>query len=181
MHQNGALSREVSWNHRGKFGVKMTEQNATNAEKRHGGCQCGNIRFSFSGPLGDASICHCRMCQKAFGSWGAAFVNIPASNFQWTRGTPGLFRSSSIVSRGFCRDCGTPLFMREDGDENIEIAIGTLDNPSDIPPLSRQSAVESRLPWFNTMHELPEERMKDYRTPEDLIKLKSFQHPDYET
>ena len=71
--------------------------------------------------------------------------------------------------------------MREDGDPNIELAIGTLDDPANIPPLSRQSAVESRLPWFATIHELPDERMSDYRTPEDLKKLESRQHPDHDT
>lgn len=146
-----------------------------------GGCQCGALRYRIDGPLGDASICHCRMCQKAFGAWGAALVSVPFDHFTWTRGQPGVFRSSSIVDRGFCAACGTPMFMREDCDSNVELAIGTLDNPSDIPPLSRQSAVESRLPWFSTMHQLPEERMSDYRTPEDMVKLKSKQHPDHDT
>jgi hypothetical protein len=146
-----------------------------------GGCQCGAVRYRIVGPLGDASICHCRMCQKAFGAWGAALVSVPFVNFTWTRGQSGVFRSSSIVDRGFCAACGTPLFMREDGDSNIELAIGTLDNPADIPPMSRQSAVESRLPWFNTMHALREERMSDYRTPQEMEKLKSRQHPDHDT
>ncbi len=146
-----------------------------------GGCQCGKIRYSYSGKLLDPSICHCRMCQKAFGSWGAALVMMMTDQLTWTRGTPGTFRSSSIVERGFCKDCGTPLYMREDGDAHYEVAIGTLDDPNRIPPLSRQSAVESRVRWFSTMHLLPEEKMTDYRTEEDLIKLKSFQHPDHDT
>ncbi|HET7714155.1 MAG TPA: GFA family protein, partial [Bauldia sp.] len=29
-----------------------------------GGCQCGAVRFRVAA-LGRASICHCRMCQKA--------------------------------------------------------------------------------------------------------------------
>ena len=146
-----------------------------------GGCQCGKIRYRYSGELLDPSICHCRMCQKAFGSWGAALVMMMSDHLTWTRATPGIFRSSSIVERGFCKDCGTPLYMREDGDSHYEVAIGTLDDPSNIPPLSRQSAVESRVSWFSTMHLLPEEKMTDYRTTEDLIKLKSFQHPDRDT
>jgi hypothetical protein len=32
-----------------------------------GGCQCGAVRYRIEGDLGRASICHCRMCQKAFG------------------------------------------------------------------------------------------------------------------
>ena len=73
------------------------------------------------------------------------------------------------------------MFMRDDGDPDIEIAIGTLDNPNDIPALSKQSAVESRLDWFMTMHILREERMEDYRSPEELVRLRSLQHPDFDT
>ena len=145
-----------------------------------GGCQCGSIRYHYSGDLIDPSICHCRMCQKAFGSWGAALVMMMSDQLTWTRGKPGTFRSSRIVERGFCKDCGTPLYMREDGDNHYEMAIGTLDDPNSIPRLSRQSAAESRVNWFSTMHLLPEEKMTDYRTPEDLVKLKSLQHPDHD-
>jgi hypothetical protein len=156
-------------------------QNERISEIRSGGCQCGNLRYAFTGTLGKASICHCRMCQKAFGSWGATLVDMAIAEFEWTRGTPAIFRSSSIVSRGFCKDCGTPMFMHDDDDPDIEIAIGTLDNPNDIPALSKQSAVESRLDWFITMHSLKEERMQDYRTPEQLLLLQSLQHPDFDT
>ena len=73
------------------------------------------------------------------------------------------------------------MFMHDDGDPDIEIAIGTLDNPDNIPPLSKQSAIESRVDWFSTLHTLPEERMEAYRTPEELLKLRSLQHPDHDT
>jgi hypothetical protein len=149
--------------------------------RRTGGCQCGKLRYAFTGTPGKSSICHCRMCQKAFGSWGAALVDMALTEFTWTRGQPGVFRSSSTVSRGFCKDCGTPMFMHDDDDPDIEIAIGTLDNPNDIPPLSKQSAVESRVNWFISMHALPEEHMEDYRSPEELALLKSLQHPDFDT
>lgn len=146
-----------------------------------GGCQCGKVRYRYSGELMDPSICHCRMCQKAFGSWGGAFVVMMTDQLVWTRGKPSGFRSSTIVERGFCKDCGTPLYMKEDGDPHYEMAIGTLDDPNAIPPLSRQSGVESRVKWFETMHLLPVEKTDDYRTPEDLAKLKSLQHPDHDT
>jgi hypothetical protein len=157
------------------------QQNGGKPINRTGGCQCGNLRYAFAGELGKATICHCRMCQKASGGWGMALVDMQLSEFTWTRGEPSIFRSSSIVSRGFCKDCGTPMFMHDDGDPDIEIAIGTLDNPNDIAPLSKQSAIESRLNWFKTMHNLPEERMEDYRTPEEMEKLRSLQHPDHDT
>jgi hypothetical protein len=63
----------------------------------------------------------------------------------------------------------------------LQSAIGTLDDPSAIAPITKQSAIKSRVPWFNAMHKLPEERMEDYRTPQEIKMLKSLQHPDYDT
>ncbi len=146
-----------------------------------GGCQCGRIRFRVAGTPGDASICHCRMCQKAFGNFGAALVTVRDEQLTWTRDTPGEFRSSAIVVRGFCADCGTPLYMKEDGDGTFELAMGAFDDPNALPPLSRQSGVESRVHWFSRMASLPEEETTDYRTPEDMEKLKTLQHPDHDT
>ena len=72
-----------------------------------GGCQCGAVRFRATGPF-KVSLCHCRMCQKAFGNYFAPLVTAKA--VEWTRGTPALFRSSNMARRGFCSACGTPLF-----------------------------------------------------------------------
>src|SRR5687767_7725720 len=91
-------------------------------EKHQGGCQCGGLRYEVTGKLAKPSICHCRMCQKAFGSFAAPFISAPVGNFRWTRGSPSEFRSSAVAARGFCRECGTPMFMIEDGEPNIEIA-----------------------------------------------------------
>jgi hypothetical protein len=118
-------------------------------------------------------------CQRL--SWGAALVSVPAKSLSWTRGQPDVFRSSTIVARGFCASCGTPLYMREDGDSNFELAIGAFDNPSGAGPLAEQVGVESRVSWFNDMQLLPEQTTAETRTPQDLAKLKSLQHPDHDT
>jgi hypothetical protein len=146
-----------------------------------GGCQCGAVRFRANAPLGKADFCHCRMCQKAFGSAGAALVSVSISRLIWTRGKPSEFRSSAIVARGFCGQCGTPLYMREDGDSNFDMAVGAFDEPGKIGPFNSQVGVESRLPWFETLHMLPEAMTEDQRSHEDMKKLKSLQHPDFDT
>ena len=38
-----------------------------------GGCQCGAVRYRTES-LGRPSICHCRMCQKAFGAFYGPLV-----------------------------------------------------------------------------------------------------------
>jgi len=74
-----------------------------------GGCQCGAVRFRVEGRLRNVSICHCRMCQKAFGGFFAPLATAPEDGLVWTRGAPKHFRSSNHVLRGFCGNCGTPL------------------------------------------------------------------------
>jgi hypothetical protein len=120
------------------------------------------------------------MCQKAFGSWGAALLSVKVAQLTWTRGQPAEFRSSAIVARGFCAQCGTPLHMKEDGDPTYEIAIGTLDDPEKAPP-TQQVGIESELSWFKSLPGLPGHTTEEDRTPEDLAKLRSLQHPDHDT
>jgi hypothetical protein len=153
----------------------------TNKLRYTGGCQCGALRYEYGGDLGSADICHCRMCQKAFGSFGAVLVRANLASFNWTRGQPSTFKSSAIVDRGFCNNCGTPMYMLEEGDAFIDLAVGTLDNPSSIKSLQSQIGVESRVIWFNTLHELPEARTEQTRDRAELAKLKSLQHPDHDT
>ncbi|HEY8925291.1 MAG TPA: GFA family protein [Polyangia bacterium] len=140
-----------------------------------GGCQCGAVRFAIEGGLGRASICHCRMCQKAFGNAFAPLVT--ARGLTWKRGAPKRFRSSNKVLRGFCGDCGTPLTYEPDG-MDPEIAIGALDDPGAVPPVI-QVGLESRLAWTNALPELPT------RTEAERAKVAPFfagiisnQHPD---
>lgn len=73
------------------------------------------------------------------------------------------------------------MYMYEDGDEFIDLAVGTMDNPNLIGKLESQIGIESRVHWFETMHNLPEQLTSQTRQPEEMTKLKSFQHPDYDT
>jgi hypothetical protein len=131
---------------------------------RTGGCQCGALRYVIDQPLGRASICHCRMCQKAFGNAFAPLVT--ARGLRWLNGEPKRFRSSNKVSRGFCPECGTTLTYEPDG-YPPEIAIVTLDQPADVAPVL-QVGLESRLPWCNVLPSLPT------RTPEEEAKVAAF-------
>ncbi len=48
-----------------------------------GGCRCGAVRFAAT-YLARASICYCRMCQKAFDGIGDALVILPDHDItQW--------------------------------------------------------------------------------------------------
>ena len=150
-------------------------------ENVSGGCQCGAIRYHVSGTLRAPELCHCRMCQKAFGNFGAVLVAAKLSELVWTRGQPSVFRSSPVVDRGFCAQCGTPLFMHEDGDDHIELALCTLDDPAVFDALDRQIGIENRLSWFAGLADLPALKTADTRPANDLAKIVNLQHPDYDT
>jgi hypothetical protein len=144
-----------------------------------GGCQCGAVRYRITAPFENPHICHCRMCQKAFGNYFAALVGTKKTGIEWTRGQPSIFRSSEIVQRGFCKDCGTPLTFGYDTSERVSISIGSLDHPEQVTP-AIQCGIEGRLPSFALLHTLPGTRTEDDIPPEEMKLLQSRQHPDHD-
>ena len=152
------------------------------SETWSGGCQCGAVRYRFTEKPSGAHICHCRMCQKAFGAFYAPLVGGPRTAFAVTRGEIALFRSSDQVERGFCRDCGTPLtFAYSDGDW-VSVSIGSIDDPSAFPPVD-QHGVESRIYWVNGLGHLPDRLSTEDEAPETAADIASsnHQHPDHDT
>ncbi len=144
-----------------------------------GGCQCGAVRFRVEGQLGDASVCHCRMCQKAFGNVYAPLVSVCGARLTWTRGEPKTFQSSNFVERGFCGDCGTPLYY--EAPDGIALAIGAFDTPAAIAPRI-QFGVESKLPYADGIAGLPaRDTMDDIEAAPFLAEFVSYQHPDHDT
>ena len=141
-----------------------------------GGCQCGAIRFRAS-RFGRSSICHCRMCQKAFGGIFGALVT--AHDLEWTRGNPRRFASSNKVRRGFCAECGTPLTFEPGGP--IEIAVGAFDDPNVVRPTIQLNPTD-KVAFFDGICSLPM-RPDGAEPQQEAFKASvvSFQHPDHDT
>lgn len=142
-----------------------------------GGCQCGNIRFEIRGELGKASICHCRMCQKAFGNFFAPLVSVRGASVIWSNEL-SRFQSSNLVKRGFCEKCGTPLTY--EAPDGLAIAIGAFDRPELIEPMV-QFGVEGRIAYLDHINQ-----WSCLRTEEDigdapfLNEIISYQYKDEE-
>jgi len=142
-----------------------------------GGCQCGAVRYALYAQPTNPHVCHCRMCQKAFGSYFAPLAGVSLGDFAWVKGKPGVFKSSAAAERGFCRDCGTPLFFRYIDKDRISVSLGSLDDPSRVVP-AKQFGLESRLPFLEAMLHAPGSRTEDDVPPKERARLKSRQHPD---
>jgi hypothetical protein len=148
-----------------------------------GGCQCGAVRFR-AAALGDnPHVCYCRMCQKAVGNLFAALVGVRGADLTWTRGMPATFRSSVHVERGFCRDCGTPLFYRyESADGGASLCIGAFDEPQRIV-IRYQMGMEGKHPSLTHLDAIEQTGTTESAMADEVeeIRLTSRQHPDHDT
>jgi len=128
----------------------------------HGGCLWGAVRYEIAtGPQAGVdpaallgTYCHCSMCRKATGGGYATLLSIPREAVRWTKGSPTLYRSSPIATRGFCRQCGSPLFYDGEAEKQLSLTAGSLDDPSGVKP-DHHYGIESRLPWADCGPGLP--------------------------
>lgn len=140
-----------------------------------GGCQCGAVRFATK-LVGRASICHCRMCQKAFGSFFGPLVT--AHDGHWTRGEPKWFQSSNRARRAFCGECGTPLAYETQ--YGLELAIGAFDDPQAVAPVI-QVNIADKLDFIDALPALPVKDDPDDEWLDFMAGIHSNQHPDHDT
>lgn len=118
-----------------------------------GGCQCGRIRYTAEVEPDKAILCHCKMCRRATGGVSTPYINVPNDKVRW-HAEPDWYRSSPIAHRPFCAACGTPLgFAFVDGDD-IDLTVGTFDDPTPFRP-SQNYAVESLLTAWTDVRHLP--------------------------
>lgn len=148
-----------------------------------GGCQCGAVRYHTRKLRPNPHICYCRMCQKAVGNLGASLVSSKNADITWTRGTPATFMSSAHVERGFCRDCGTPLFYRDVKSSGLSLTIGSLDEPHTVPILF-EMGTEGKHPSLAVIPGAKQEgttEQPDNAEWVEAIRASNNQHPDHDT
>ena len=96
-----------------------------------GSCLCGAISVEVTGRLPQPNACHCSQCRKQSGHYWAS-VDVPqetvtihgADNLTW-------FHASEKVRRGFCSTCGSFLFWDPIEKDEIAIAMGAFDQPTE--------------------------------------------------
>ena len=100
---------------------------------RRGGCNCGAVRLEIRGKPVRVGLCHCLTCRKQTGSafmayavWDKSQVTVTGDTRSWGETTD---------DRHFCPSCGSGVFATQDGDAEIEVRLGCLDDaPTDLTP-----------------------------------------------
>jgi hypothetical protein len=131
------------------------------ADRMTGGCQCGRIRYVAEIDGDDAYLCHCRMCQRATGGVSIAFRNVPKAAVNWER-EPDRYRSSPFAQRGFCSACGTPLTFEFDDGKNLDLTVGSFDDPGRFKPASHFGKESWHEAWLDTST-LPAKRTDEHQ------------------
>ena len=126
-----------------------------------GGCMCGKVRYVAQIENDEAYLCHCRMCQRASGNVSLAMKNVKKAGVRW-EGEPDYYASSPIARRGFCAVCGTSLTFEFPDSENMDLIVGTFDDPSRFRPKHHFGAESLHRAWLNT-EGLPEYKTTDYQ------------------
>ncbi len=117
-----------------------------------GGCLCGAVRFRGK-LIGDAARCHCEQCRRWSGDTWASVemdeVHITGDSLRW-------YRSSDVAERGFCATCGSSLFWRQVGSDQVGAALGCLDAPTGLV-LSRHIFTAFKGDYYQIDDGLPQD------------------------
>lgn len=104
---------------------------------RHGGCQCGAVRYEIAGEPLELYVCHCRECRKQSASaFGISFI-VPPDALRLTRGAVKRWSrptdSGGTLICAFCPDCGSRLW-HETPHPGAPVSVkgGSLDEPVDL-------------------------------------------------
>jgi hypothetical protein len=115
-----------------------------------GGCLCGNIRFTATGPALKPHTCSCTLCQRHSGALTVMWVEFASEQVAWTGpgGAPSTWRSSEYSSRAFCALCGSTIGAVDDK-PTVALAVGSFDTPNrqELAPVSH-SYVGKRPKWW---------------------------------
>lgn len=130
-----------------------------------GSCLCGGIRFQISGSLFGAINCHCSLCRKAHGAACRSRALVRATDFKLIAGENYLkfFESSPDSHRGFCGNCGSPIYGRfGENPKYFNIALGIIDGDPGVK-IEQHAFVGSKGSWYEIEDDLPQH---DRRLPE---------------
>jgi len=129
---------------------------AKNAEPRAAGhCLCGAVRYRVFAPLRPVSACHCSQCRRQHGALGSYSGGLPVESVV-IEGTAHLrwYQSSASARRGFCGRCGAKLFWQALDQRTIDIAVGSLDQPTGLA-LAQHIFVADKGDYYEIADDLP--------------------------
>jgi hypothetical protein len=119
----------------------------------HGGCLCGEIRFTVTGRPLQVMVCHCTMCQRATGSAFSVEHVFLKERVELHGRSPATYSHRSadhgrLLHFSFCPTCGNRIGLTLERFPQVQILYGgTFDEPAWTVPGSHIFTA-SAVPWF---------------------------------
>ncbi|MEM6477221.1 MAG: GFA family protein [Pseudomonadota bacterium] len=122
------------------------------AEPITGRCLCGAVSITLSGMAKEVDVCHCDMCRRNYGAFGAMVAGV---EFQIEGGDHvGTYSASDWAERCFCKTCGSALWYRFTPTDFYSFSAGLFDLPDGLP-IKQQIFVEEKPDWYDLAQESP--------------------------
>lgn len=119
-----------------------------------GRCECGAVAFDVAKVRETVTVCHCSQCRRTSGHlWASTHALFSAVTFTVQDGLQ-WFASSPHAKRGFCRECGSSLFYRMNGEDGVGIAAGCLDDTSGLR-IGKHIHVEDKAAYYPAPEDAP--------------------------
>ncbi|AXO16799.1 GFA family protein [Thalassospira indica] len=126
------------------------------ADKHHGGCLCGAVRYEITGDFDAFFLCHCKYCQKDTGSAHAANLFSGKSTLSWLAGQEQI-KSFTVPGtrheKAFCQTCGSALPYTQMAGKLVVVPAGSLDSPVSIRP-NAHIMLGSKAAWDDGLDEI---------------------------
>ena len=118
-----------------------------------GKCLCGAVQYELTSAPQEAYYCHCRDCQYQSGSPFHVLGIVERGSINLISGKLSEYQhqaqDGSGMTREFCSQCGTPLFVTSTRFEHIQMfTVNTLDDPEVVKP-SFEIWTSSKVSWAN--------------------------------
>ena len=133
-------------------------------------CLCGSISWHLPdgrNDVGQVLVCHCTMCQKSSGSSCIPYVALPKKKL-WkqlhsgsddascvTRYDSTVVNGAPVATRGFCKQCGSNIYMDYGEDFTLWMPLGTISrfDPDLLAVASEAASTEDKARDSHIFHE----------------------------
>jgi hypothetical protein len=113
---------------------------------RTGHCICGAVKVTATLPKLEFQACHCVQCQRWTGGGPYLAVLVESVEISGSENI-AAYHASSWGERANCAICGSILFWRMQGKDPNSIALGLLDDQSNLR-LTKEIFVDQRPDWL---------------------------------
>ncbi len=118
--------------------------------EKHGGCLCGQVRFTVTDDAPTLALCHCTHCQKTTGSAFSVNALSPSAKLRVSgplKAFDDIGDSGKPLKRWFCSQCGSPIWTEADAMPDTAIVkASAFDDTSWIKP-ALEIFCDSRQAW----------------------------------